>query len=132
MFVTFHRLDDTTQEEAGGVDKNGFYSDLKYIEEAGDNVGEEFLVGSVAGQRTVALVAEGEAGLTQIGYNLQEAKDTIRFTTGRDTAQHTTAVFSNSAVVLSMPYDQSPSPRLKKVFSIQGFYDQPALGDCSP
>ena len=57
---------------------------MQYIEEAGDNVGEELFVGSISGHRTVALmVAEGEPGLPKIGSNLQEAKDTIRFQIGR-------------------------------------------------
>ena len=82
--VVFHRLDDKNPSELDGREKNGFYSDLQYIEEAGDNVGEELFVGSISGHRTVALmVAEGEPGLPKIGSNLQEAKDTIRFQIGR-------------------------------------------------
>lgn len=131
--VVFHRLDDKNPSELYGREKNGFYSDLRYIEEAGDNVGEELFVGSISGHRTVALmVAEGAAGLPQIGLNLQESKDTIRFETGRDTALRTTAVFRDSGVVLSIPYDDGPPPRLKKLFSLQGFYDQPAVGECHP
>ncbi len=131
-FVTFHRLDDKGPMGVERHDKNGFYSDLKYIEEAGDNVGEELFVGSIAGRRTVALmVAEGSAGLPHIGSKLQEAKDTMHFTVGGDTA-FTTAVFRDSAVVLSMPYDEGPPPLLKKLFSLEGFYDQPAVGECHP
>jgi hypothetical protein len=129
--VVFHRLDDKNPSELDGREKNGFYSDLRYIEEAGDNVGEELFVGSIAGHRTVALmVAEGAAGLPRIGLNLQEVKDTISFATVRDTALRAAAVFRDSGVVLSIPYDDGPPPRLKKLFSLQGFYDQPAEGEC--
>jgi hypothetical protein len=133
VYVAFHRLDDSNQAKLEGSDKNGFYSDLKYIEEAGDNVGEELFVGSLGGRRTVALmVAEGEPGLPQIGFNLREVKDTIRFASGGDTALRTTAVFRDLALVLSMPYDQGPPPQLKKLFSVQGFHDQHAVGECPP
>ena len=78
--VGFRRLDDSASISTG------FYSDLRYVEETGDNVGAELLVGTIAGDRTVALViAEGSAGPPLIGFRWQRRTRCVSSCGGRVT-----------------------------------------------
>jgi hypothetical protein len=132
--LVFRRFDDTDESRREGRDKTGFYSDLQYIEEAGDNVGEELLVGNIAGRLTVALMtAEGAVSAPRLGFNIAESRDTLRFDFARDTsAPRVTAVFGDSAVSISLSDEEGDPQRLPKVFSLPAFYDQPAEGACVP
>ena len=130
--VVFRRFDKLSQSISLSSEKSGFYSNLEYIEEAGDNVGEQLLVGTISGQPTAAfMMAEGSVASPQIGFNVREAHDTLVFDVSSDTtAPHVTAVFADSAVAVSLGSDDRA--RLPKVFSLVGFYDQPTEGTCAP
>jgi hypothetical protein len=129
--VVFRRFDTPTPSIPLSPEKSGFYSNLEYIEESGDNVGEQLLVGTIRGQPTAAfMMAEGSVASPQIGFNVRESHDTLLFDVSRDTtAPHITAVFADSAVAVSLGDDRS---RLPKRFSLAAFYDQPAEGTCAP
>jgi len=129
--VGFRRLDDDASNSATRT-RVGFYSDLRYVEETGDNVGAELFVGAIAGERTVALmIAEGSAGSPLIGFNQVEAADTLRFDLWRaKEAPRATAVFQDSIVLVSLTNEVGPPRRLRKEFSLQGFYDQAPTGEC--
>ncbi len=124
--VGFRRVDD------GDSNATGFYSDLRYVEETGDNVGAELLVAAIAGQRTVALmIAEGSAGSPLIGFNQVKAADTLRFELWRSSeAPRATAVFQDSIVFVSLTNEVGPARRLRKEFSLSAFYDQTPTGEC--
>jgi len=124
--VGFRRLDD------GDGNSTGVYSDVRYVEESGDNVGAGLLVAAIAGQRTVALmIAEGSAGSPLIGFNQVQAADTLRFELWRSSeAPGATAVFQDSIVVVSLANEVGSPRRLRKRFSLQAFYDQKPTGDC--
>lgn len=130
--LVFRAFDESGAPTARSREKSGFYSNLNYIEEAGDNVGQELLVGTISGQPTVAfMMAEGSASLPQIGFNIRESHDTLRFDVSRDTtAPRISAVFRDSAVTVSL--SDGERSRLPKVFSLAAFYDQPAEGVCPP
>jgi hypothetical protein len=128
--LVFRPFDESSASIPQRRDKSGFYSNLRYIEEAGDNVGQELLVGTIAGQPTVAfMMAEGSASLPQIGFNIHESHDTLRFDISRDTAApRVGAVFGDSAAALSL--SDGERLQLPKLFSLAAFYDQPAEGVC--
>jgi hypothetical protein len=130
--LVFRPFDESRASTAQSRDKSGFYSNLNYIKEAGDNVGEELLLGAIAGQPTVAfMMAEGSAGFPRIGFNIRESHDTLRFDVSRDTtAPRISAVFGDSAVAVSL--SDGERSRLPKVFSLAAFYDQPPEGVCPP
>jgi hypothetical protein len=130
--LVFRRFDKPTPPISQSPEKSGFYSNLQYIEEAGDNVGQELLVGTIGGQPTAAfMMAEGTVSSPQIGFNMRGSQDTLLFDISRDsTAPHITAVFGDSAVAVSL--GGADRSRLPKRFSLVAFFDQPAEAACAP
>lgn len=134
--VVFRPLDDSLSSHRSLDPRYGFYSDRRYIERAGDNVGAELLLASTAGNLTVALaIFEGTVTSPFVGFNAVEIKDTVRFEIWRETrktpAPMGRAVFGKGFVEISMSDWVVPPSRLRKTFSLESFFEQPPVGQCA-
>jgi hypothetical protein len=138
MEVTFQPLDtsDATARILGVP--GGLFSNVHYVEEAGDVVGTEIFIGTVRGALKLAVAfVEGAPTIPFVPREFSVSADTLRFQTGasQTDGQKFTAVFSQREVEL-WPADLKAGPaglqveRLPKSHSIDDFFQQKAEGKC--
>lgn len=136
--VTFHRLDSTdkTARFLGG--SGGLYSDVSYVEEAGDLVGTKVFVGTVRDSLKLAVqFFEGSPGEVRTPRILSLSSDTLRFRIGEpapDAADYV-LVFTQQGVELwpaDSKRDTSPGAfRIPRSKSIAEFYQENTRGTCA-
>jgi hypothetical protein len=138
MEVTFQPLDtsDATARILGV--SGGLFSNVHYVEEAGDVVGTEIFIGTVRGALKLAVAfVEGSPTIPFVPREFSVSADTLRFRTGasQTDGQNFTAVFSQREVQL-WPADLKAGPaglqveRLPRSHSIDDFFQQKADGKC--
>jgi hypothetical protein len=136
--VTFQRLDsaDKTPQLVGG--SGGLYSDVRYIEEAGDLVGTKVFIGSVRDSLKIAVqFFEGSPGQVQTPEKLSLTSDTVWFRFGEPghDGMDYAVVLTPGAVELSSPDfrrgTDAGSNKLPRTQSIAGFYQGKTRGTCA-
>ena len=115
----------------------GAYSDIKYNESAGDVVGSEMVIGSVAGKPAITLTLEGGSMGPFLAREIDQSQDTLRFRVGDSDGPETRwrAVFRRSEVALwygaaAPRRDGGPTYVLPRTQDLSSFFAQEAGGVC--
>jgi hypothetical protein len=137
--VTFQRLDSTdrTLQLLGGA--GGLYSDVSYIEDAGDLVGTKVFIGTARDSLKIAVqFFQGEPGQVRSPGKLSHTPDTVRFRFGEpgdDGADYTLAFAQRAVELWTADYKRDTAvgsdkllPRTK---STAEFYQEETRGSCA-
>jgi hypothetical protein len=141
--ATFQPLDTTDgTREVLGV-PGGIYSELKYLEDAGDVVGVELFIGTMRGRLNIALgQIQGSIFDLLMAHDIERSGDTVRFRTAALPSSEMSwrAVFKDGEVALFDPVSWAEvagrlvrAPRwlsIPRVASLGAFFREEALGTC--
>lgn len=137
--ISFHRLDSADKTPRLLGVPGGVYSDVTYVEEAGDLVGTEVFVGSVRDSLKFTVQwFEGSPGEIFIPSRMSVSGDTVRFRIGKPGADGTDGgyVFSQQSVE-TLPEAHKPGKaaepvqKLPRTKSIAEFYKGETEGTCT-